>query len=60
MGISKCLCVECEAYIPLLDDVDVGEIISCPDCGMDYVIETDENGVIQLTELNLEGEDWGE
>ena len=42
------------------NDVLTGEIIGCPDCGLDYVIEVGESGSKQLQELMLDGEDWGE
>ena len=32
----------------------------CPDCGLDYVVVEDESGMLQLKELTIEGEDWGE
>ncbi|MBN2335074.1 lysine biosynthesis protein [Candidatus Bathyarchaeota archaeon] len=54
------ICVECGAEITMEDDAQKGEITSCPDCGTDYVVELDEKGFKHLTELNLEGEDWGE
>jgi len=31
------LCVECEAEIDL-DDPDVGEIVSCPECGIEMEV----------------------
>ena len=53
-------CIECNTEIKILDDYEQGEIIECPDCGTEYVVEFDENGNKILMELNLEGEDWGE
>ena len=32
------LCVECEAEIPLDASTEVGEIIQCPDCGLDLEV----------------------
>lgn len=37
-----------------------GEVISCPDCGLDYFIEVGEDGKNELKELTVDGEDWGE
>ena len=54
------MCTDCEAGIELLDDAIDGEIVGCPDCGLDYVVEKEESGVKSLIELNIEGEDWGE
>ena len=51
-------CPECEAEITLPDDVVKGEIITCPECGIDLeVISTDPPQVAQAPE---EEEDWGE
>ena len=53
-------CVDCDASIEVSSDPLEGEIIGCPDCGLDYVMEIGEQGSIQLKELIIEGEDWGE
>ena len=53
-------CMDCGADLDVPNDSLSGEIIGCPDCGLDYVIEEDESGSKQLTELLIEGEDWGE
>jgi len=37
-----------------------GEIISCPDCGMDYEVHVSEGGKVELKPAEIEGEDWGE
>jgi len=37
-----------------------GEIISCPDCGLDFAIVGGESGLLSIQELVIEGEDWGE
>ncbi len=53
-------CMDCGADMAVPNDSLLGEIVGCPDCGLDYVIEVDESGSKQLTELLIEGEDWGE
>jgi alpha-aminoadipate carrier protein LysW len=53
-------CVDCKALIELPEDALEGEIVSCPDCGLDYVVEKDESGALVLKELEIKGEDWGE
>ena len=53
-------CIDCNAPLEVSSDVLDGEIISCPDCGLDYVIEIGEEGNKQLKQLTIEGEDWGE
>lgn len=42
------------------DDVISGEIVSCPDCGMDYEAVLKDGGELELKPAEIEGEDWGE
>jgi len=56
----KLNCPECDAEIEIFDDVISGEIVSCPDCGMDYEVVIEENGSMKLLPAEVEGEDWGE
>ena len=60
-GLSKMMskCKDCDAPVQVPSDVEDGEIISCSDCGLDYVVKN-ENGNIAIQELAIEGEDWGE
>jgi alpha-aminoadipate carrier protein LysW len=53
-------CPECDGDIKIPHDVISGEIVSCPDCGMDFEVvrEKDENPLLKPAEI--EGEDWGE
>ena len=53
-------CTECGAELIIPSNMEKGDILSCPDCGVDYVIELAESGCIQAREINLEEEDWGE
>ncbi|MCS7120421.1 MAG: alpha-aminoadipate/glutamate carrier protein LysW/ArgW [Nitrososphaerota archaeon] len=53
-------CPECDAEIEIPDDVISGEIISCPDCGMDYEARVIEGEGVRLVPAEIEGEDWGE
>lgn len=48
----KCTCcgLDFEPNSPTID-----EIVSCPDCGTDFVFTKD-----GMKELNIIGEDWGE
>ena len=51
-------CTECEAEITLAPSTEVGEIIQCPDCGLDLeVISVDP---AELAPAPEEEEDWGE
>lgn len=53
-------CVVCDAELTVPEDVVVGEILSCPECGAELEVkQTGEDGV-ELQELMIEGEDWGE
>jgi alpha-aminoadipate carrier protein LysW len=54
------MCIDCGRDVEIYDDVLSGEIISCPDCGLDYVVEVDKSGLFHVKELTIEGEDWGE
>jgi alpha-aminoadipate carrier protein LysW len=51
-------CIECAAGLDLAPDVEIGEIVVCPDCG----VELEVMGVGPVTvELAPEvEEDWGE
>lgn len=53
-------CPECDAGIVVPDDAEVGEIISCPDCGSDYEISTKNGSDIAIKQAETVGEDWGE
>jgi alpha-aminoadipate/glutamate carrier protein LysW len=50
-------CPECDAVINL-DDVMLGEIIVCPDCGVD--LEVTSLTPAEVTLAPMEEEDWGE
>ncbi len=52
-------CPDCEAVVTIPQDAVQGEILSCPDCGLD--LEVTKNGVNQtIKALVVEKEDWGE
>jgi alpha-aminoadipate/glutamate carrier protein LysW len=51
-------CPECETEITLEEGTIIGEIIVCPDCGLDLeIISLDP---IELDLAPMEEEDWGE
>ncbi len=56
----KAKCPECDGDLDIPDDVINGEIISCPDCGMDFEVALKEDGGVELKPAEIEGEDWGE
>lgn len=51
-------CPECEAQINLQANAEVGEIIVCPDCGVDLEILSLNPATVDLAPM--EQEDWGE
>ncbi len=59
---NKAKCPDCEADLIVPEDVAKGEILSCPGCGLELEVKEISNGggCIDLQELTLEGEDWGE
>ncbi len=56
----KTLCKECGGDIKVPDDVVVGEIIGCPDCGTDFEVFKIDKNEISIKTAETVGEDWGE
>ncbi len=52
-------CKDCDADIDIPKDAEEGEVVSCEDCGLDFIVKN-ENGSFTIQELAIEGEDWGE
>jgi alpha-aminoadipate carrier protein LysW len=42
------------------DDAMPGELVTCPDCGVDYEVETMSEHHVSLKVAETAGEDWGE
>jgi alpha-aminoadipate carrier protein LysW len=53
-------CIDCGGDLELPEDSMKDEIISCPDCGVDYVVVEETPRLLSLQLLTIEGEDWGE
>jgi hypothetical protein len=53
------ICNDCEEVVDMPDDVEVGDIISCPCCGLEYEVRM-VDGVMEMVELTLDGLDYGE
>ena len=53
-------CPDCEAALKVSEDVVLGEILSCGDCGLELEVKWIDGGSIGTQELAIEGEDWGE
>ena len=56
--MSTVSCPECAAEIKLTEGTEVGEIIVCPDCGVDLEVVSLKPAKVQLAPM--EEEDWGE
>ncbi len=57
-GMNKAKCPECAAAIAVGDDVEVGEILTCPDCGAELEVTSVDPLILELAP-EVE-EDWGE
>ena len=53
-------CPDCDECLSVPDDTEKGEILSCPSCGLELEVVAIKEGCIDLQELTIEGEDWGE
>ena len=51
-------CPECDANFELAEDVEEGEIVECPDCGVE--LELVSIDPLELGMAPQEEEDWGE
>ena len=58
--MAKVICPDCSAEFDVPDDVMVGEIVSCPDCGLDLEVVKVEGSNVELQRIAIEKEDWGE
>lgn len=56
--MSTVTCTECAAEIELIENTESGEIIVCPDCGVDLEVVSLDPAVVELAPM--EQEDWGE
>lgn len=56
--MSTVSCPECFAEIELEDDVELNEIIVCPDCGVELEVVALNPAKVELAPM--EEEDWGE
>ena len=53
-------CPDCDESLSIPADTEKGEILSCPSCGLELEVKEIKDGYIDLQELIIEGEDWGE
>ncbi len=57
--MSEEKCPDCEAAIPVPEDAVDGEIVTCPDCGLDLEVHTTGPNR-SIKPVVIEKEDWGE
>ena len=55
---NQASCPECAAEITLADDTLQGEIVQCPDCGVELEVISLDPLTLELAPV--EEEDWGE
>ncbi|MBC7131449.1 lysine biosynthesis protein LysW [Candidatus Bathyarchaeota archaeon] len=53
-------CPDCDSSIEISEDITQGEILSCPCCGLELEVVKVNADNVELQELIIEGEDWGE
>lgn len=53
-------CNVCGGNIAIQNDAIQGEIVGCPDCGLEYEIQSLENNTVLLRAAEEIREDWGE
>lgn len=59
--MEKAPCPDCDAPLEIPTGVVTGEILTCPSCGLELeVSQVNPNNCVELRELVIEGEDWGE
>jgi alpha-aminoadipate carrier protein LysW len=60
--LSSAKCPDCDADVDVPNDTSKGEILSCPGCGLELEVKKYDlqHGIIELQQLTIEGEDWGE
>jgi alpha-aminoadipate carrier protein LysW len=51
-------CIECGAELNILADVMMGEILPCPDCGVELEVTNLSPLTVELAPQEME--DWGE
>jgi alpha-aminoadipate carrier protein LysW len=55
-----CKCSECDGEIKIPKDAVNGEIVACPDCGLEFELSIESDGKCNLKVAEVVGEDWGE
>lgn len=58
--MKKATCVECYFEFEVDDDVMLGEVIECSDCGIELEVIKIKDKEVALQKAEAEEEDWGE
>ncbi|MHA1688707.1 MAG: lysine biosynthesis protein LysW [Promethearchaeota archaeon] len=58
--MTKAECPSCFFEFELDEGTIVGEVIPCPDCGVDLEVIEIQGDVAKVAEAELAEEDWGE
>ncbi len=58
--MEKALCPDCDTELEIPKGVVAGEILTCLSCGLELEVSKIDNDEVELRELVIEGEDWGE
>lgn len=56
--MNTAVCPECEAQVTLESGTELGEILVCPDCGVDLEVVSLNPAALEVAPM--EQEDWGE
>ena len=56
----KVKCDDCDQQFDIPSDAELGEIFSCPGCGVEYEVKGKTKDSIDIDYCTMEGEDWGE
>ena len=59
---KKAKCPDCDSEINVPCDTEKGEVLSCLGCGLELEVKKISDGgeCVDLHELTIEGDDWGE
>jgi alpha-aminoadipate carrier protein LysW len=60
MGVSIKECPSCYFEFETDQDVIAGEVVTCPDCGIDLEVVSIQDGVATVQIAESGEEDWGE
>ena len=56
----KAKCPDCETEFLIDNEYIIGNVTSCPCCGLELEVKSITGDVAVVAELTIDGEDWGE